>query len=306
MQQAARREFFLHALEQNGGQFKFLWRVRRVIPLRAFHVIDGNERRLTAHRQAHIVIQELAINLISQSDHLLPLCFVEGLGDTRVLVDTRDGHRKIERCFTHVGESRDRCGRRWNGGTGQRNVAFARQQARRRIEADPARARQVSFAPCVQVGEIAVSAGRTVERFLVGSQLDQIAGGKARGDTEMAKNLHQQPAGIAAGPLRALKRVLGRLHARLHADQIGNIGLQLCIQRHQKIDGVDWFAKKRGARGGQPVGQQRAARLDFKVGREFALVVVGIGERKLLGIRLHEEIERVDDRHVSDQINLNT
>ena len=37
---------------------------------------------------------------------------------------------------------------------GERNVAFARQQARRRIEADPARARHIDFGPGMQIGEI--------------------------------------------------------------------------------------------------------------------------------------------------------
>ena len=40
----------------------------------------------------------------------------------------------------------------------------------------------------------------TFERLDVGLELNQIAGDEARGQAEMAQDLHQQPRGIAARP----------------------------------------------------------------------------------------------------------
>ena len=55
---------------------------------------------------------------------------------------------------------------------GERDMAFAGQQARGWIEADPARAGQVDLAPGVQVGEVVIGARRPVERDEVGLELD--------------------------------------------------------------------------------------------------------------------------------------
>ena len=51
---------------------------------------------------------------------------------------------------------------------------------RRRIEADPARAGQIHFAPGVQIGEVLVRAARAVERFQVGLELDEVAADEPR------------------------------------------------------------------------------------------------------------------------------
>ena len=61
----------------------------------------------------------------------------------------------------------------------ERDVALAGEQARRRIEPDPAGAGQVHLGPRVQVGEVALGARRAVERLHVGDELDQIAGNEA-------------------------------------------------------------------------------------------------------------------------------
>ena len=77
----------------------------------------------------------------------------------------------------------------------QRDMAFAGQQARGRIEPDPAGARDVDLGPGVQVGEVLACAVRSSAS---GRSWIEIAGHEARSEAEAAQDLHQQPAGIAA------------------------------------------------------------------------------------------------------------
>ena len=77
-------------------------------------------------------------------------------------------------------------------------MSFTGEQSGRRIKADPAGARQIHLTPSVQVGEIHFSAGRAVEAFHVGGQLNQVTGNKPRGQAEVAQQLHQQPRRVAA------------------------------------------------------------------------------------------------------------
>ena len=53
-----------------------------------------------------------------------------------------------------------------------------------------------------------LGAGRAVERLHVGRQLDQVAGHEARREPEVAQELHQQPAGVAARAAAQLERLL--------------------------------------------------------------------------------------------------
>jgi hypothetical protein len=78
----------------------------------------------------------------------------------------------------------------------------------------------------VQVGEVDLGAAGAVQRLDVGLQLDQVARHEARRQPQVAQQLHQQPAGIAAGAADALRqRLLGRLHAGFHADQVVDVSL---------------------------------------------------------------------------------
>jgi hypothetical protein len=53
-------------------------------------------------------------------------------------------------------------------------MALPAQQSGGRIEADPAGARQIDLGPGMQVGEILLCAGRSIERLDVGPQLNKI------------------------------------------------------------------------------------------------------------------------------------
>ncbi len=112
------------------------------------------------------------------------------------------------------------------------------EQPRGRIEPDPAGARQVDLAPGVEIGEIVVGAGRPVERDEIGLQLDQVAGDEARGETEMAQRLHQQPARIAARALGPGQRFLGLEHAGFEPDDIADLLLHAGVERGDEVDRV--------------------------------------------------------------------
>ena len=109
-----------------------------------------------------------------------------------------DPHVELE---IDVGETRDAGDRRGVAIVrrgGERNMAFPGEQARGRIEPDPAGARKIDLGPGVEVGEVVVGARRPVEGDQIGLQLDQIAGHEPRGEAEIAQDLHQEPARIAA------------------------------------------------------------------------------------------------------------
>ncbi len=118
----------------------------------------------------------------------------------------------------------------------ERQMALAAEQAGGRVHADPAGAGNIDLGPGVQVGEILVGALRAVERVDVGAQLDQIAGDEARREAELAQDLHQQPGRVAAGAGAQRQRLLGLLHAGLHADHIADRLLQLGVELDEEID----------------------------------------------------------------------
>jgi hypothetical protein len=177
---------------------------------------------------------------------------------------------------------------------------LAGQQAGRRIEPDPAGAGNVDFRPGMQVGEIVVGALRTVQRDEIRLQLDQVAGHEARGETEMAKRLHQEPARIAAGAGDVLERLLRRLHAGLHADHIADLAGNAGVEVDDEINRADALA----GHGIQKTLEQRSRRFGLAVDGEVRGDVIRILERPMLGRILDEEIEGIVDRHVGDEADL--
>ncbi len=145
-------------------------------------------------------------------------------------------HLVIELHFALAHHARDRRGRVRLGRRRQRNVPFAGEQSRRRIEPDPSGAGQIDFGPGVQVGEIVGRARRTLERLHVGLELDQVAGDEARRQPRWRRICTSSQAVSRQEPLRQRQRFLGSLHARLHADQVADLPLQPLIQVDQKID----------------------------------------------------------------------
>ena len=150
----------------------------------------------------------------------------------------------------------------------------------------------------MEVGKVGFRTGRTIQRLDVGGELDQVAGDKAGSQAEVAQDLHQQPGGVTAGAGALGQGLLRRLHAGLHADGVANVLLQLGIEGNEKINAALLCPRDRC----HVFIEQFAACHLIEIGRQLVPLPVFVGERKLLGVRLKEEIEGIDDRHLGHQI----
>ena len=298
MQQRARGETIGEPAEQHAGQPPLLRPQRQRVPLLAVHVVDRHEGRLAAHGQPHVALADVAFDRLADGEQRRPLLVGVGLGGARRLAHPRHRHVVGERDLGLLDRAFDRRGARRFGRAGERDMAFAGQQARRRIEADPARARQVDLAPGMEIGEVVARPFGSLERLLVGHELDQVARGKARGETEMAQDGDQQPAGVAARALGERQRLLAVLHARLQAHDVADLLLQPRIEADQEVDGRLLAAIDLG----QPRREQRSRRLHLAKGRDLLGQRGIVGEGPLLGLGLEEEVERIDHRHVGDEV----
>ena len=300
MQEAAGRETVAQAPDQVVGEAT-LHRAGRIgVPFRRFELVDRDEGRLAAHGQADVVLHQFAVHRLAERVQRLPAFLGEGVGDARPLGDAIDGHFEVEFDLGEADDARDRRGRAVMRRGGQRHVALAGHQAGGGVEADPAGARQIDLGPGVQVGEIDVGALGTVEGDLIGLQLDQIAGDEAGGEAEMAQDLDQQPGRVAARARTVLQRFVRRLHARLHAHQIGDLLLQRPVQADEEIHRMGFAAVELF----QIACQQRTGRLGAEIGGEVGLQRLLVLERPGLGRFLDEEVERIIDRHVGQEIDL--
>ena len=298
VQQAARGEAFAQAAYHLLPIAALGRAQRRQVPLQALHVVDGHEGRLAAHAEAHVAGRQLGIDRLAGRIDLAPLLLGVGLGDARRLQYARQPHVEAElhlgpRVRARDGRRADRARRRR-----QRDVPFAGQQPRSRVEPDPAGAGDVDLRPGVQIGKVLRGTGRALQRLHVGLQLDQVARHEAGGETQPAQDLHQQPSGVAAGAGRDLQRLVRRLHAGLHADAIGDVATELAVEVGDEVDrslGRNIEALHIA------IGElHRPKRLE--VGLELVQQQRIVLEWPLLGRLLDEEVERIDDGHVGDQI----
>ena len=163
MQQAAGSEPVFQPANQRARQSALFRAHRGEVPFCAVHVVDGNERRLPAHGEAHVVPVEFRVDPVAERFDFVPLFIGVRLGDPRRFEDARHPHFMGEFRFTVVHSAGDRRRARWLGCACQRNVAFAGEKAGRGIQSDPAGARQKHFAPGVEVSEIDGRPGRAIE-----------------------------------------------------------------------------------------------------------------------------------------------
>ena len=243
---------------------------------------------------------KLGIDAAAELVDRAPLRLGVRLGDARRLAHALDPHLVRELHLALLGQATQRRGARGLGGAGERNMAFARKQAGGRIEPDPARAGQVGLAPGVQIGEVVRRSGGPVQRLDVRSQLNQVTRDETRGDAEVAQQLHQEPARVAARAAGERKCFFRSLHARFHADQIAHVLRQLLVEVDEEIVGLARLARNLV----QVSLEQRRRRQLHEVGRELVKLPVLVLEREFLGAGLEEVVERVDDRHLGHQIHL--
>ena len=200
------------------------------VPFGPFHVVDGHERRFASHREPHIVFPELLIDEMSQTIDVVPLLIGIRQRDPRVFVNPRDFHLEMKLGLALFQRPRNRGRGGWGGRRGERQMAFAREEPGRRIKPDPAGAGQIDFAPGVQVGEILLRTGGTVQRFHVRLQLDQISRNEPGRQPRPPQQLHQQPGGVAARTGPRFQSIIGRLHAGLHPDEVTDVPPQPLVE----------------------------------------------------------------------------
>ena len=115
----------------------------------------------------------------------------------------------------------------------------------------------------------------------------------------MPEQLHHQPARVPARATSQFQGLLRRLHTRLHADGVANIGLQPLVQCHQKINGG--LGRKVGCiHITLDQGRQFAA---HQVRSQFCFLRFAVSKRESFGLRLQEKIEGIEHRHFGNQIN---
>ncbi len=214
--------------------------------------------------------------------------------------DPVDPHVEIEIDIGEARQARNRRGVAIVRRRGKRNVTFRGQQARGRIEPDPAGAGQVHLGPGVKIGEVVVRAGRPVERDQIGLQLNEIAGHEAGRQAQVAENLHEKPARIPARARTALECLLRRLHPRFHADEILDFARKAPVEIDHEIDGAPGRPIDPAQEGLKPGSGVLGRAVDDEIGPK----VFGIFERPGLRAFLDEEIERIVDRHVGDDVDL--
>ena len=160
MQESSGRETVAQAPDEPVGELA-LGRADGVgVPFARFEIVDRDEGRLAAHGEPHIVGDELLVHLLAESVERLPGLFRKRLGDARMLGDPFDAHVEVEIDIGETRQARDRRGVAIVGRRGERNMAFPGQEARGRVEPDPAGAGQIDLGPGVQVGEVVVGARR--------------------------------------------------------------------------------------------------------------------------------------------------
>jgi hypothetical protein len=271
---------------------------RRVVPLGAVAVVDRDERRLAADREAHVVLSERRVDPLAERVDARPARVVVRKRDAGILVDPLHAHREVElgaRLADLAGHGRGGSGL---GGRGERQVALAREEPGRRIEAHPSGAGQVRLRPRVEIGEVGRGARRTVERLLVGTELDQVARHEPGRDPEVAEDLHEEPRGVAARAGRASERLLGRLYAGREPDLVPDRLREAPVQLDEEVDG----AARADVDSGEVRREAVAARRHLEERAELLREPGVVAEREALRGRLEEEVERVRDGELGDEV----
>ena len=153
----------------------------------------------------------------------------------------------------------------------------------------------------MQIAEILVGALRAFQRIDIRLQLNQVARHEPRREPEMAR--HIAPAarpsrGRSPTPIDSVSS--GVCTPGFHADQVTHALLQAEVETDQEVDGALGLLRQRG----DEFGHQRTGRLRRQIRGEVEAQIVGIDEREPLRIGLDEEVERIDDRQVGGEIDL--
>ena len=152
----------------------------------------------------------------------------------------------------------------------------------------------------MEIGEVARGTGRTVDRLHVGHELNEIARHEPGSEPEVPAELNQQPRRIAARAGPQVQRLFDRLHTGIEPHDVADVGLQLSIQIHQRVDG----SPRPAVDALQVVREPRRQRVGEQERLQFPALHIVVGERELFGGRFEKEIEGVVHRHFDDEIDL--
>ena len=188
--------------------------------------VARHERRLPAHRQADIAGGEVGVDRAAAVENRLPLRVGIGLGDAR-----RFEIRRTDiswRKSTSQGSTPPDTGAALIGSGVQASgmcpsPASSPDVGSRPIQPPPGR--YTSHQAWRSVKSRSTPVGPSIA-FTSGRQLDQIAGHEARGEPEVAEELHEQPRRVSAGARCQLERTFHALHAGVEADDVGDVLLQ--------------------------------------------------------------------------------
>ncbi len=183
-------------------------------------------------------------------------------------------------------------------GRAERDMPFAREQPGGGVHPDPAGAGHIGLGPGVEIDHVLRNPLGPFDRHDIGGELDRIARDEPRRETELAQELHHQPRRIAARSGADAQRLLGRLDARLHADDVADRLVHRAVDLDQEVDRPHFDVAEAIV---QRV-EQRALRLELEIGRQIGLEIGRVGERPPGGIVLDEEVERIDHHQIGDQV----
>ena len=147
MKKSARRKLGAQAFEELVGQQAFGFSQRLGIPLRAIHVVNANKCRFATHGEAHIVFDEVGIDVMAQLFNGRPLLFRIRESDAWGLHHAGHIHFEGELGLGGLEKSCDRRGAAGVRRGGQRQVALAGKQSGRGIQSHPACSGQENFTP---------------------------------------------------------------------------------------------------------------------------------------------------------------
>ena len=300
VEHAARREAGPQLADQLVGQRPLRGTNGAGIPLVMLEVVDRYEGGFAAHGEADIVVQQVSVDLLTQRVELFPGLVREGQRDARLFGDAGDPHVEGELDLGFARHAGNRRGGAIMRGGADGNVPLAAKQTRGDVHADPAGTGDIGLGPGVEVGEVDLGALRAFDRIDIGLELDEVAGDEARGDAEVAQQLDQQPSGIPARAGFQRQGFFRRLHARLHADRIGDRLLQPGIGLDEKIGGTH----RPLGQGGDIGLEMVAERLRLEIGQQLRLQFGVVGEGEVFGIGFDEEVERIVDGEFGREIDL--
>ncbi len=300
MQHAARREAIAQPADQLVGEDALGLADRVDPPFQRLEIVDRDEGRLAAHRQADVLRGEVLVDLLAQPVELLPRRVRERRRDARRLGEARDLHVEGELAAGRLDEAGDRRRGAIVRRRADRQMALAAEQAGGGVEPEPAGAGDVHLGPGVQVGEVLARPFRPLDGIDVGHELDQVAGDEPRGEADVAGEMDEQPGRVAAGAGAARQRLLRGLHAGLHAHLVADRLRQAAVQGDEVLDGPQSLLRQ----GGEIGVEGGALRLDGEIRCQLGVQLCRIGEWAVLGVGLGEEVERVEDRQLGDEVDL--